>query len=272
MASIRKRGDKWQVQVRREGMLPVSRSFTLLDDAQRWARHVETEADRKGLILDQRELRKLTLESLIVRYRDTVVPAKRGREIETIILNAFLRQRLVQNTLADLTPALFSGYRDDRLKTVKPVTLRRELGILHSMFEVARRDWGLPLNTNPLHRFSKGLTGTARNRRVTDQTESARLWIATDGCRNTFIKPLIKFAMATGMRRGELLRARWADIDLQKRTLHIPETKNGHPRTIPLSSEALRIIDGLAPENDRLFPISANAVRLAWGRLVIIGE
>jgi integrase len=268
MASIRKRGDKWQAQVRRQGMVPSTRTFTLRDDAQRWARQIETEADHRGMIRDRRELKKQTLESLIVRYRSTVVPGKRGREIESIILNAVLRHRLVQNALADLTPALFSVYRDERLKTVKPVTLRRELGILHNMFEVARRDWGVPLDANPLHGFSKGLTGVARNRRVTDQTESARLWSATDNCRNTLMKPLVGLAMATGMRRGELLRARWIDIDREKRTLHIPETKNGHPRTIPLSSEALKIIDGLPRGNHRLFPLSANAVRLAWGRLV----
>ncbi len=73
--------------------------------------------------------------------------------------------------------------------------------------------------------------------------------------------------MLTGMRRGELLRAQWADIDPQKRILHVPMTKNGHPRTIPLSSAALKIIDALPRNNDRLFALSANAVRLAWGRL-----
>jgi integrase len=265
MASIRKRGDKWQAQVRRQGMVPTTRTFTLRDDAQRWARQIETEADRSGLIRDRRALKKQTLESLIVRYRNTIVPAKRGREIESIILNAVLRHKLVQNALADLTPAVFSVYRDERLKTVKPVTLRRELGILHNMFEVARRDWGVPLDANPLNGFSKGLIGVARIRRVTDQTESARLHNATANCRNGLMKPLVELAMATGMRRGELLRARWSDIDREKRTLHIPETKNGHPRTIPLSSEALRIIDSLPQGSDRLFPLSANAVRLAWG-------
>ena len=53
MATIRKRGGKWQVQVRRQGMHPASRSFALKSDAARWARQTETEADRKG-VLDAR--------------------------------------------------------------------------------------------------------------------------------------------------------------------------------------------------------------------------
>jgi integrase len=203
-----------------------------------------------------------------VRYRDTVVQAKRGREIEACILNAFLRHQLAQHTLADLCPAMFSAYRDERLKAVKPVTLRRELGILHNMFEVARHEWGMPLAANPLQGFSRGLTGEARTRRITNQTETVTLWGEASRCRNSLIKPLVEFAVATGMRRGELLRARWSDIDRDKRTLHIPETKNGHPRTIPLSGEALTIIDTLPQEGDRLFPLSANAVKLAWRRLV----
>jgi hypothetical protein len=166
MASIRKRGGKWQVQIRRQGMLAVSHTFGLREDALRWARQRETEADRQGLIADQRELKRLSLAGLVERYRDQVVPTKRGRDIEKIILNAFLRHRLAQRTLADLCPAMFIAYRDERLTTVKPVTVRRELGILHNMFEVARDNWGLPVDRNPLQGFSKGLTGAARTRRI----------------------------------------------------------------------------------------------------------
>lgn len=52
MATIRKRGDKWQVQVRRNGCPQVSRSFIRKVDAHAWARQMETEADRRGLYAD----------------------------------------------------------------------------------------------------------------------------------------------------------------------------------------------------------------------------
>lgn len=45
MATYRKRGDRWQVQVRRVGQPTLSRSFTTKADAQRWARHMEAELD-----------------------------------------------------------------------------------------------------------------------------------------------------------------------------------------------------------------------------------
>jgi integrase len=76
------------------------------------------------------------------------------------------------------------------------------------------------------------------------------------------------FAMETGMRRGELLRMRWPDIDREACIAHIPETKNGYARTIPLSAEARRILDGfVGGDVGRVFPITAVALRHAWARL-----
>ena len=63
------------------------------------------------------------------------------------------------------------------------------------------------------------------------------------------------------MRRGEILNIRTEHINGQ--TLFIPQTKNGHPRTIPLTKRALNIL-----ENSELpFAYTPNALRIAWERL-----
>ena len=49
MASIRRRGATWQVQVRRQGLRPLVRSFRLKADAELWARQREAEIDRGDL-------------------------------------------------------------------------------------------------------------------------------------------------------------------------------------------------------------------------------
>lgn len=73
------------------------------------------------------------------------------------------------------------------------------------------------------------------------------------------------------MRRGELLDLRWKHIDFEQRVAHLPLTKNGESRDIPLSRRAVEtLFDMLQSENrtsDRAFPISGNAVRLAFERL-----
>jgi integrase len=74
-------------------------------------------------------------------------------------------------------------------------------------------------------------------------------------------------AVETGMRRSELLGMRWADIDFEARTVSLRNTKNGHPRAVPLSPRAVAIIRTTPRVGDTVFPISANALRLAWERL-----
>lgn len=81
---------------------------------------------------------------------------------------------------------------------------------------------------------------------------------------------MVEFGLETAMRRGEVLRMRWKDIDASKRTLHIPKTKNGHARTIPLTARALAILDqrkldGVPPEVS-VFLTTEDAVKMAWRR------
>ena len=48
MATIRKRGDKYQVQVRRNGFPPISRSFLKLKDARQWANQMRAASRQEG--------------------------------------------------------------------------------------------------------------------------------------------------------------------------------------------------------------------------------
>lgn len=50
------------------------------------------------------------------------------------------------------------------------------------------------------------------------------------------------FAIETAMRAGEIVALTWENVDLGKRVAHLPKTKNGFPRDIPLSAEAIRIM------------------------------
>jgi integrase len=63
-----------------------------------------------------------------------------------------------------------------------------------------------------------------------------RLLAATSERRNKLITPIIVFALATAMRRGEILAMRWIDVDVQRKSPLIPETKNGDPRIFPLKA------------------------------------
>jgi hypothetical protein len=150
MASIRRRADKWQVQIRRNGHKPISKTFILRKDALEWARDRERQADRGDLPKDTKVLRELTLGEVVCRYRDAVSIHKAGYENECIVFNAFLQHPICRKSLADLRTEDFAEYRDVRLKSIKATTLKRQLSPVHNALEVAREEWGLPLRTNPL--------------------------------------------------------------------------------------------------------------------------
>ena len=68
------------------------------------------------------------------------------------------------------------------------------------------------------------------------------------------------------MRRSEILNLRWVDLDLDSGFAFLFDTKNGEDRRVPLTKTARDVLSRLPRQDDRLFPISANCVRLAWER------
>jgi integrase len=266
MATIRKRDSKWQVQVRRSGHRGISRSFVLRKDAIAWAREMEVRADRSEFPVDTTELNRLTLADIVLRYRDTVSIRKRGYAVECIVLTAFLRHPICRKSLAQITSKDFAVYRDERLKSIKPTTLKRELSPLQNMFEVARDEWGLPARENPLSKIRVDIPFQRRERRLKDG-ELERLTLSAQHCRNPLILPIVLFAVETGMRRSEILSLMWNEVIPAKRLAVLGQTKNGHSRTIPLSTRALSALQRVHKTEDRIFPMTANAFRLAWERL-----
>jgi hypothetical protein len=173
MATIRKRNGKFEVQIRRTGQPRLSRSFIERKDALQWAHHMELEADRHDLpaVIDRRAL-NVTLGELVRRYRDTVTVRKRTARNERIALNAFALHPICRKTLAGLRTADLAAYRDERLRTIKPVSLRRELTTIRNLFEIARTEWGLPIKENPVAALRFKAKDQRRERRLKDGVSS----------------------------------------------------------------------------------------------------
>lgn len=271
MAALRKRGTKYQVQIRRKGFAPVTRSFALKSDAEEWSRFMESKADRGDLPTPVKVLDKFKISDILLRYKREVTAKKKSRNTENYIIDAFLRNSIANLTLAQITTTHFTTYRDKRLKVVKAGTVNRELSIICHAFDMAEREWGMPIRENPIKKIKKLKVNNARTRRLSAE-ELAALEVSATKSRNPQIMPLTRLALATGMRRGEMLRLRWEHIDLDKRTLFIPVTKNGHARTIPLSPDAIAVFQsieqGRKKNSKTVFKLSDNAARLTWERLV----
>ena len=254
------------MQVRRQGHATLSRTFRLKADAEQWARQKEAEIDRGELPVDTRVLRSHTLAQLLERYVCSVVPRKRGADRERYMVRVVLRHPLARLSLHTLRPTEIARYRDERLAVVTGSTVLRELCIVRHCLEIARTEWGLVLPSNPVDLVQLPAPNNPRQRRAT-AGELDQLLRACETRGNRLLGAAIQLAVETGMRRSELLGMQWADVDLEGRTVFLRNTKNGDPRTVPLSPRAIEIIGSMPRTGDKVFPMTPNALRLAWERL-----
>ncbi|MCL6285543.1 site-specific integrase [Ruegeria sp. 2012CJ41-6] len=275
MASISKRpSGNWQAQVRLNGT-SISKTFTTKKDASTWAREVETSAERGHLSVDLSRLKLATLGDMLERYMREVISRKQAGRNEACMIESILRDdvKLCGTRLDRLRAEQFSEWRDNRLKRMKPASVCRYLGVVQHALDIAKRDWGMPLPVNPVREVRRPVVRNRRERRITTEERVALLDCA-GRYQNPLLQPLITLALETAMRRGELLAIRWCDVDTRLSVVRLRTSKNGHARTVPLSSEALRMFDRLR-EDERnsnpdahVFPMKGNAVQLAWGRIV----
>ncbi|SDJ47207.1 integrase [Aliiruegeria lutimaris] len=277
MATIVKRpSGKWQAQVRHDGKAR-SKSFGKRADAVQWARETERQAERGELqdIAALADLRETTLASILIRYRDEIVPQKQAGRNEACMLNSVLERddKLARTTLDRLKAVHFAAWRDQRMTEMKPASICRYLGLMQHALDIAMQDWQLPLHSNPVRGVRRPTIRNRRERRVRDN-ERTVLMEAARAYANPLMAPLIALALETGMRRGEMLSARWCDLNERLATLHLPRTKNGHARTVPLSPAALTVFEdvrGILTDRGEgaatVFPMKQNAVLLAWRQI-----
>lgn len=225
MASIRQRAGKWQAQVRRKGYPDEVGSFGTKAEAQKWARSIEAAMDQ-GSHQSIEAAKDFLLADVLQRYMNEVTPSKRGAQREAEGIRFMMRQKFAAYSMAKLTPAVVAAYRDERLKTIAAGTISRELNILSGIITYARKEWGLP-TSNPCTMVRKPPTPQGRSRLLTKDEESRLLdELKPVRRRSPWMVSLVKLALETAMRRGELLALRWENVNLEAQTAYLPMTKN----------------------------------------------
>jgi integrase len=269
MASIGKRGDKWHVRICKKDHPTVCKSFSLLKDAQTWAKNTELRLERGEALGRETVL----LSTLLQRYLTSVSPLKKGHQQEVSRLNTWLKHPLASRDAASIKPAEIALYRDQRIKAGKAnASIRIELSLLSAVYKCAKHEWGYALLSNPLADIKRPPPSRGRERRL-EEGELNALLAATEG---TTLSSLILLAVETAMRAGELISLRWDNINVTKRTALLSDTKNGERRVVPLSSRALQVLSTVERTGETVFPISSsytisNAFKRATQRAGIIG-
>jgi len=164
MATIRKRGRRYNVQIRKEGYPSITKTFTRISVAKKWARSIETDMERQ-LYVDTSGTERTTVGELLERYQRQISPSHKGQQVEAYRLGT-LKRRLGSIRLIHLTSKEVASYRDVRLKEISPASLKRELTILSQVLTVASKDWGISIPQNPVSMISLPKADQARTRRL----------------------------------------------------------------------------------------------------------
>lgn len=278
MASFEQRDSGWwQAKIRRKGLPVQSRTFEKKVDAEAWARDIENKID-KGIFVDRREAETTTLREALERYEREVTSKKKSQVAEKgFIKRWYDHAEIVDKPLATLRSSDFATYRDKRLKFVGTQTVRHELKLIAHLFNIAAREWNIPVE-NPLRLIKMPAQSKSRERRLLPNEERYLLSAAEnsgavdkDGKSrsNPWIAPIIRFAVATAMRQGEILALTWKNVNKEKRTATLDDTKNGERRVVPLSSTALDVLEALpCTLRGPVFPTTTEALRQSWSRAV----
>ncbi len=243
MAYFRKRSGAWEASITKKGFERTSRTFDTKSEAEAWAAVVESEMAR-GIFVSRQESEKTTLSEALDRYEKEISSSKKGYNQERKRISQWKRHPLAIRFLASIRGADLAQYRDEKIaEGYAANTVRLNLAIISHLFEIARKEWGMEGLANPVKSIRVPPPPKGRDRRLLPGEEK----ILLEAC-DTYggdMPPIVRLALETGMRRGEIASMTWEMVNIKKRTITLPETKNGEKRIVPLSREAVRILSAL---------------------------
>jgi len=260
MATLISINGKTKAVIRKRGYPTLCKTFIKKTDALSWSRKTESEMER-GLYIDQSKANTVILDRLLDRYYQ-YYQTRQLKALKFILAHSRIIKRHIGHlTLANISSHHLADYRDKRLLTVSPATVKIELGIILRTIKLATSEWGYKLADTPKVEYPK--INNARTRRLADGEIERVLNAIT----NKQIKAIVELAVETAMRRSEMLNIKENDINWSLKTLRIPNTKTHTARTIPLSNKAVRLLRSLTKNIDgTYFSIKADSASQAFKR------
>lgn len=183
-------------------------------------------------------------------------PRKKSWKTDRDRIRRYILPALGSSRLEDVTREDVARlYR--RIGSEHPVEANRVLALLSVMFTVAE-DWGfLPEgHPNPARLPKRNRYPEKRRDRPVTSEELPRLLQAIEREPDVHVRSALWLYLLTGLRKRELLWAKWADLDKGRGTLRLPDTKAGEPRHAPLSTAALEVFQQIPRRvgNPYIFP------------------
>jgi len=160
------------------------------------------------------------------------------------ILRIHLIPRWGRYRIDEITEAAIGKWLGELRTSLAPATVEKIRTVFGRGFALALR-WDLPgVVKNPVQGIPRPKFENSRDRILSGE-EAARLRKAVAASENPQLASIVALLILTGARKNELFKAKWADVDVDHRMWKIPETKNGSTRRVPLSQQAVDVINNL---------------------------
>jgi integrase len=219
--------------------------------------------DRGEKALDGNRMLFRTLAKIYKERK--LIPAEyvNGRRVAGLrswkTLQAFLRTLVEHFGACKIKDITKGDIEDFKLKRLKAPTIRhgqrtiasvnRELELMRAILRFAQSEgW---IRQCPYVAISKA-DETERMRILSRSEEDRLLSVCTD--KRQHLKPILIVALDTAMRRGEIFKLRWSDVNLENCTIYIraTNTRSPHPRTVGITPRLLaelRKLSELSPKD-----------------------
>lgn len=273
MATYRKRSGGWRVEVVKKGVRD-SGTFATKAEAVAWA--TQREAEILAGVGSSKGASNSTLKEVLEKYKEEVSPTKVGQRWEEIRLDKLINElEFVGERIADVGAEQIAAWRDQRLKSVATSTVRREMTLLSSVFEQARREWRW-IKSNPVREVKRPKNRPPRDRRISAAEEKKILdglgYVEGEAPTSKLHELAYAFliALETAMRQGEILGLSPGRVNLHARYVELTHTKNGDARKVPLSSRAvelLKVMVDTAGDREELFTLSSKSADVMFRRI-----
>ncbi|MBN4076974.1 site-specific integrase [Mariprofundus ferrooxydans] len=262
-----KGGYTYRVQVYHKRKVVAGATF----DTRREAAAFEVDVKSKlqsGSWVDRSAAENMTLAQALDKYIETVsIKKKQACWREASQARQIQKYPIAGLPLASIKSADVAAFRDQRGEVVGLNSVRLALALVSHVFTTAIREWHMDYLINPCSSVAKpSVKRTQRNRRLQDD-EYERLIAAAKVYGGT-MSLIIQFAVETAMRQGEIAFIQPRYIDGAGDVIHLPDTKNGEARSVPLSSIARGLLaEVVSMGSDPVFGMTDQAISKAFSRI-----
>lgn len=179
----------------------------------------------------------------------------KGLSVDANRYDNFIKPTFGRKTPDEILTLDVDRLRINLLKKKSPQTVKHVIALLKRIISFGVKKGLAPMPEPSKLHFEMPRVDNKKTEYLSPE-QFVALLDAIDADENRKVALLMKLAMFTGMRKGELLKLRWQDVDFERGFINIRESKGGVAQSIPMNEEARQVLANIEPidSSEYVFP------------------